>query len=134
MPGNITPNFNLGNGARFVFSSFIFNDDLQELRFTVDLKTSVAAGDASVIRRPVDFLIKNGICTFMSRQATPAAGLAVSDPDRYFVMGTRTVPAGYSAAKTAERGAADTQAGRRQTMEAHVLSAGHIDPATLTYA
>lgn len=134
MPGNLTTPFTIGNGARLIFATpdnpFIFNDESQELQYTLELRTTVAQGD--IVICSVQCVVRNGLSTQVARQASPAAGLSIGDWRRYFVVSRRSTPTGYTAAKTAERAAADTQVGRRAAMEAHLLSAGHID-ATLAY-
>lgn len=124
MPITLTTPFVLQNGTRLVFGKFDFNDETQVMTVPMELRTPPAT-DAPVARYVLT--ITNGTCSLLSRQASPAVGLGIDDPTRYIVQSTRTVATGYTDAMTAWRGATNTSSGRKTAMEAHMLSAGHID-------
>ncbi len=128
---NLTGNINLGNGARLEFGFFALNEEINLGTVTVELRTSVAAGDSLIC----SFIsqISNGTCTVHARQTAPAAGLPIGAVAKYFVATTRVVPTALDAAIAAQAAAAGgNKAARKSAMVAHWLAAGHID-ATLAY-
>jgi hypothetical protein len=128
MPITLTTAFTVPNGTRLVFGKFDFNDDTSTMTVPMELKTPPAT-DATVARYVLT--ITNGTCSLLTRQASPTVGLGLDDPTRWITHSTRTVATGYTDAITAFRGAANNANARRTAMEAHMLSAGHID-STLT--
>jgi hypothetical protein len=111
---------------RLILTELHLNDDLQILTFDVQLWTGLAV-NALVCSVPM--LIQNGISSLLSKQGSPAAGLVINDPLRYFILSSRSTPTGYTDAYTAARAAANTPAARRTALETLIssLGAGHID-------
>ncbi len=123
MPANLVTNFVVPNGAR-IFMKFLFDDDAKELTVPCELRTTVANGD--IVLCSWLMVVRDGVSTTCARSTALPPGTPLSSRVRYVVLGNRTTPTGYTAAKTAERAAPDTQAARRAALEAHMLSAGHF--------
>lgn len=128
MSWNLTVNFTLPNGHHLDYPKFVFDEEVKELSFTVELRTSNASGARLVTRVPM--VIRDGLSDQLSRQDVIPAGTGIDDWTAYFKRTQRTTATGYTDAKAAERAAANSPSARRTAMEAHVASAGHID-ATL---
>lgn len=126
MPITLTTGFTLPNGMRLEFPGLVkgFDDDTGTWTVVVELRTSVPNGRRLICS--VKFLISDGACQVLSRQPLPVAGLNIEDRNHYFVVGSRTVADGYTAAWAAVRAAANTPAARQAAAEAHLFSAGHI--------
>jgi len=88
-----------------------------------------AASNREVCRANIQ--LADGVSQMVARQASPPVGLALDNPDNYFVITTRATPTAFTDAMAVLRAANNTPAARRLALEAHMLSAGHID-ATLT--
>jgi hypothetical protein len=109
--------------TRLIFTEFQPFDLQQLLTFKVQLWTGLAVNSMVC---EVEMAISNTASVLLSRQGSPAAGLVVTDRDRYFIVSSRSTPTGYTDAMAAARTAANTPGARRTALETHVLSAGHI--------
>lgn len=112
------------NGTRLVFGRFDFDDEQQVMTVPVELRSPNAT---DVLYARVTMILRNGESSLLSRQTNPPAGLAANDPARYFIQTTRNAASGYTDAMGVARGAANTPGGRKNALEAHMLTAGHID-------
>jgi hypothetical protein len=86
-----------------------------------------SAAATNVFYGAVMIVIRNGICTLVSRVLTSPVNLNADDIDRYITLGTRTVATGYTDLKTAIYNAANNANARRTACETHLRTAGHID-------
>jgi hypothetical protein len=109
-----------GSGATFAWI-----DDIEALITRVELRTSAANGRRLICSVVME--IRNGTSTTLARQSSPVAGLDYCHSGYYFIVGNRITASGYTDAMAAWRAAANTPSARRTAMEAHFLSAGHID-------
>ncbi len=130
MAGNLGTSFAIPNGQRLVFGTFVWDDDAEVLFVPLELRTTVANGNKLICG--VNMTITNGSCTLLSR-AAPNTAVGLLDAAAYFVVSTRTVANGYTAAQ-AVRNAGGTKAVLRAALELHMGSAGagHVD-STLAY-
>jgi len=118
--------FTLNNGMRLEFPRITdLDDDVGVWTVRVELRTSIPNGNRLIARTVIH--VRDGACSMLSRQASPAAGLNIDDPLHYFVVSGRTVATGYTDAALAMKNAANTPAARRTALEALLYSAGHLD-------
>jgi hypothetical protein len=105
---------------RIIFTELRFNDDVQILSFLIQLWTGLAA-NALVCTSDL-LTIANGTSSFLTRQTSPAAGLGISDRDRYFIVSSHATPTGYADAMAVARAAANDPASRRAALETHIVA------------
>lgn len=124
----LTTPFAIPNGTRLEISKPLFDDDTQVCVYSVRLLTPNATNAQVVTWQQL--VITNVTSDRIERQGSPAAGLVIEDPRRYFIQSSRATAGAYTNAVNVWRAEA-TPAARKTAWEAHLLSAGHID-ATLT--
>jgi hypothetical protein len=126
MPITLNTAFTIPNGARLEFPRITdLDDETGVWTVRVQLRSSVPNGNRLIASAVIQ--VRDGACTQLSRQASPAAGLNIDDSNHYFLVVGRNVATGYTDAALAMKNAANTPAARRTALEAHLFSAGHVD-------
>jgi hypothetical protein len=105
---------------RIIFLELHPNDDVQILSYEAQLWSGLAA-NALVCSTGI-LTIANGTSSLLTRQTNPAAGLIISDRDRYFVVSSHATPTGYTDAMAVARAAANDPVSRRAALEAHIVA------------
>lgn len=100
------------------------DEDAEVWKVRMELRSAAAT---NVFYGAVMVVIRNGICTLVSRVLTSPVGLNADDIDRYITVNTRTVATGYTDLKSAIYAAANNAVARRTAWETHLRTAGHID-------
>lgn len=113
----------LPNPSRLVFGVPEDDDEKEFFKVRMELRSALATnvGFGSLM-----VVVRNGTCTFHSRQTSPPVGLNANDPDRSFISTTREVPTGYTDLKSAIYNAANNANAKRVAWEAHIQS-NHLD-------
>jgi hypothetical protein len=100
------------------------DEDAEVWKVRMELRSSAAT---NVFYGAVMIVIRNGVCTLVSRVLVSPLNLNADDIDRYITVGTRTVATGYTDLKSAIYAAANNANARRTAWETHLRTAGHID-------